>query len=76
MRVELSAFVENELEAIADYTAQDGPIRAVSFTPETGDKFHAISEHPLIQCLQHKTVESTRVTPLLVPAEREPSTRR
>jgi toxin ParE1/3/4 len=34
MRVELSSFIESDLEAIADYIAQDNPIRAVSFIRE------------------------------------------
>ena len=34
MRVELSSFIESDLEAIADYIAQDNPMRAVSFIRE------------------------------------------
>jgi hypothetical protein len=34
MRVELSSFIESDLDTIADYIAQDNPTRAVSFIQE------------------------------------------
>jgi toxin ParE1/3/4 len=34
MRIELSRFIEPDLEAIADYIAQDNPERALSFLAE------------------------------------------
>ncbi len=34
MRIEVSSFVESDLDAIADYIAQDNPRRALSFIRE------------------------------------------
>ena len=42
MRVELSRFVEADLEAIANYIAQDNPTRAVSFIQEIGAQIDTI----------------------------------
>jgi plasmid stabilization system protein ParE len=36
MRVEFSSFVEGDLDAIANYIAQDNPTRGVSFLREIG----------------------------------------
>ena len=61
MRVELSAFVENDLEAIADYIAQDNPARAVSFIRRIREKFHSIGEHPHICRLRPEIGEAVRL---------------
>jgi toxin ParE1/3/4 len=37
MRLELSSFVEGDLDTIADYIAQDNPTPAVSFLREIGE---------------------------------------
>lgn len=39
MRVELSSFIETDLEVIADYIAQDNPVRALTFIQEIRAKF-------------------------------------
>ena len=48
MRVELSGFVERDLEEIADWIAEDNPLRAVTFIQEIREAFRRIGEfHPL-----------------------------
>jgi toxin ParE1/3/4 len=47
MRVELSGFVEGDLDTIADYIAQDNPSRAVSFLREIGAQILAVGQNPL-----------------------------
>jgi plasmid stabilization system protein ParE len=44
----LSRFVESDLEAIADYIAQDNPTRAVSFIREIREEFVRIERDPLL----------------------------
>ncbi len=48
MRVEFSSLAEGDLDAIADYIAQDSPTRAVSFLREIGAQIHAIGQNPLL----------------------------
>lgn len=47
MRLELSHFIESDLDDIADYSAQDNPGRAVSFIKDIRAKFHDIHHNPL-----------------------------
>lgn len=61
MRVELSAFVESDLEEIADYIAQDSPVRAVDFIRRLRTKLTAIGEHPLVYRLRPEIGEDARV---------------
>ncbi|WP_295580561.1 type II toxin-antitoxin system RelE/ParE family toxin [uncultured Lamprocystis sp.] len=46
MRVELSAYVEPDLDEIAAYIAADHPARAVSFIDEIAERFKRIGENP------------------------------
>lgn len=61
MRVELSSFVEGDLEAIADYIAQDNPRRAVSFIAEIRARFRAVGREPLIYRLRPEIGEDARM---------------
>jgi toxin ParE1/3/4 len=61
MRVELSSFVEGDLDAIAEYIAQDNPSRALSFLVEIGAKFHAIESHPMLYRLRPEIGEDARI---------------
>jgi toxin ParE1/3/4 len=46
MLVELSSFIESDLEAIADYIAQDNPMRAVSFIREIREELRLVGQNP------------------------------
>ena len=48
MRLELSRFIESDLDDIAGYIAQDNPRRAVIFIQEIRTKFHEIRQNPLL----------------------------
>lgn len=61
MRVELSSFVEGDLEAIADYIARDNPNRAVSFIAEIRAKFQAVGRAPQIYRLRPEIGEDARM---------------
>jgi plasmid stabilization system protein ParE len=61
MRLELSRFVEADLDEIADYIAQDNPRRAVTFVREIGAKFREIQRNPLIYRLRPEIGEDARV---------------
>jgi toxin ParE1/3/4 len=52
MRIELSAFVEGDLEVIADYIAQDNPDRTVTFIREIRSEFRCIARNPLLYRLR------------------------
>jgi plasmid stabilization system protein ParE len=60
MRVELSPFVEGDLEAIADWIAQDNPRRAVTFVREIRVAFRRIGEGPLLYQLRPDIGEDAR----------------
>jgi toxin ParE1/3/4 len=47
MRLELSRFVEGDLDDIAAFIAQDNPRRAVTFIQEIRAKFRDLQQHPL-----------------------------
>jgi toxin ParE1/3/4 len=47
MRVELSRFIEEDLDTIAEHIAQDSPARAVSFIQEIRGKFRLIGQNPV-----------------------------
>jgi plasmid stabilization system protein ParE len=61
MRMEISAFVEADLDAIADYIAQDNPTRAVTFLAEIRAKLRAVATHPLLYRLRPEIGEDARV---------------
>jgi toxin ParE1/3/4 len=52
MRLELSPYIERDLEEIADWIAQDNPRRAVSFIQEIREEFRRIGEGPLLYQLR------------------------
>lgn len=61
MRLELSRFVESDLEAIADFIAQDNPPRAVSFLQEIRRKILQVGEQPLLYQLRPEIGVDTRL---------------
>jgi toxin ParE1/3/4 len=61
MQVEFSSFVEGDLDAIADYIAQDNPTRAVSFLREIGAQIHTIGQNPLLYQLRPEIGEGARL---------------
>jgi plasmid stabilization system protein ParE len=64
MRLELSRFVESDLDDIADYIAQDNPRRAITFIQEIRAKFHEIRHNPLLYQLRPEIGEGARMTTL------------
>ncbi len=60
MRVELSNFIESDLDTIAEYIAQDNPVRAVSFIQEIRSKFRLIGQNPRIYRLRPEVGEDAR----------------
>ncbi|MHB1857408.1 MAG: type II toxin-antitoxin system RelE/ParE family toxin [Acidobacteriaceae bacterium] len=61
MQVVFSSFVESDLDAIAEYIAQDNPTRAVSFLAEIRAKLRAVATHPLLYRLRPEIGEDARV---------------
>jgi len=61
MRVEFSRFIEGDLDAIADYIAQDNPTRAVSFIREIRAEFRVIGQNPLLFRLRPEIGEHARL---------------
>jgi plasmid stabilization system protein ParE len=62
MRVELSGLIENDLDTIADYIAQDNPTRAVTFLREIRAQILAIGQNPLLYQLRPEIGEGARMT--------------
>jgi toxin ParE1/3/4 len=61
MLVELSSFIESDLEAIADYIAQDNPMRAVSFIREIREELRLVVQNPLLYQLRPEIGEDARL---------------
>jgi len=61
MFVELSSFIEGDLEAIADYIAQDNPMRAVSFIREIREELRLVGQNPLLYQLRPEIGEDARL---------------
>jgi plasmid stabilization system protein ParE len=61
MLVELSSFIENDLEAIADYIAQDNPMGAVSFIREIRVELRLVGQNPLLYQLRPEIGEDARL---------------
>ncbi len=61
MRVELSRFVEDDLEEIADWIAEDNPGRAVMFIQEIRPAFRRIGEDPQLYQLRPEIGEDCRL---------------
>jgi toxin ParE1/3/4 len=64
MRLELSPFIEGDLDAIAGYIAQDNPRRAVTFIEDIRAKFSDIQRSPLIYRLRPDIGEHARMATL------------
>jgi plasmid stabilization system protein ParE len=62
MQLELSRFVESNLDDIAEYIAQDNPRRAVTFIREIRAKFQEICNNPLLYQLRPDIGEEARLT--------------
>jgi plasmid stabilization system protein ParE len=60
MLVELSSFIESDLEAIADYIAQDNPMRAVSFIREIREELRLVGQNRLLYQLRPEIGEDAR----------------
>ena len=61
MQLEFSRFIEGDLDDIADYIAQDNPIRAVSFIKDIRTKFRDIQRTPLIYQLRPDIGDAARM---------------
>lgn len=61
MRVELSSFVEDDLETIGDFIARDNPSRAVTFIHELREKLGRVGRNPLLYQLRPDIGNDARV---------------
>ena len=61
MRLELSPFVEGDLEDIAAFIAQDNPRRAVTFIQDIRAKFRDIQRSPLLYQLRSDIGDEARM---------------
>lgn len=61
MHIEFSRFVEADLDAIADYIAQDNPSRALTFLEEIRAEILIISRNPRLYRLRPEIGEQARV---------------
>lgn len=61
MRLELSAFVEGDLDLIASTIAADNPRRAVTFIQDIRMKLAAVARNPLIYQLRPDIGEGARL---------------
>ena len=61
MQLELSVFVEADLDAIAAFIAEDNPRRAVTFIRDIRAKFRTIEHDPLIYQLRTDIGEDARM---------------
>jgi plasmid stabilization system protein ParE len=61
MRTELSRFIETDLEAIADYIAQDNPARAVTFIRGIRKKIRLVGRKPLLYQLRPEIGQDARL---------------
>ena len=64
MRLELSDFVEPDLDEIAAFIAQDNPRRAVTFIQEIRAKFSDIQRSPLLYQLRPDIGDMARLATL------------
>ncbi|MFA6970428.1 MAG: type II toxin-antitoxin system RelE/ParE family toxin [Gallionella sp.] len=61
MQLELSRYIESDLDDIANYIAQDNPHRAVTFIQDIRAKFFDIQRNPLICQLRPDIGEEARM---------------
>ena len=60
-RLELSSFVEGDLDEIAGYIAQDNPRRALTFIQDIRAKFDDIRRTPMLYQLRPDIGEQARL---------------
>jgi toxin ParE1/3/4 len=61
VRIEVSSFVESDLDAIADYIAQDNPRRALSFIQEVREQILELEHRALRIRIRHQLGEEARI---------------
>lgn len=61
MQIELSRYIEDDLDVIADFIAQDNPNRALTFIQDIRRKFSDIQRDPLIYQLRPDIGEDARM---------------
>ena len=61
MRLEISRFIEGDLDDIASYIAQDNPRRAVTFIQDIRAKFLDVQRNPLLYQLRSDIGEEARM---------------
>lgn len=61
MRIEFSRFVEGDLDAIADYIAQDSPARAVNFIREIRAEIRTAARNPQLYRLRPELGKDARM---------------
>lgn len=61
MQLQLSRYIEGDLDDIADYIAQDNPKRAITFIQEVRAKFIAIQSNPLLYQLRPDIGDEARM---------------
>jgi toxin ParE1/3/4 len=61
MRLEFSRYVESDLEAVADFIAEDSPRRAVEFVRQIWRKILRIGEQPQLYQLRPEIGEGARL---------------
>ena len=62
MRLELSRFIEGDLDDIASYVAQDNPRRAITFIEDIRAKFRDIQRNPMLYRLRPDIGAEARMT--------------
>lgn len=62
MKIELSPYIEGDLDAIADFIAQDNPRRAVTFIENIRRTFSDIQRAPFIYQLRPDIGKEARTT--------------
>jgi toxin ParE1/3/4 len=61
MRLEISRFIEGDLDEVAGYIAQDNPRRAVTFIQEIRAKFLNVRRNPLLYQLRPDIGDDARM---------------
>jgi toxin ParE1/3/4 len=61
VRLELSRWVEGDLDTVAEFIAQDNPRRAVTFIREIRQKIYKVSQQPLLYQLRPEIGEAARI---------------
>jgi plasmid stabilization system protein ParE len=61
VRVELSRFIEHDLQEIGDWIAEDNPRRAATFVQEIRAAFRRIGDGPLLYQLRSDIGEDARL---------------